>query len=97
MVKNSINKERPLLTNPKILILCFFLVLSGTFDILGTKLLLDKKFCNFKHPVFANLGMFFGEYLNYILFMLSFCSPKWALNHRKKNFMTVKIYIGSKF
>jgi hypothetical protein len=62
--------ERLSILNPKIFIPAIIVLIVGSFNTLGQKFLLDPDYGNYKHSVYVNLGMFFGEYLNYLIFML---------------------------
>ena len=70
------NSNRLSILHPKIYINAIVMLIVGSFNSIGQKALLDKKFGNFRHPLFINLGMFYGEYLNYLLFMVLFLIPK---------------------
>lgn len=67
--------ERLTILHPKIYISAIIVLIVGSFNTLGQKFLQDPDYGNYKHPVFANLGMFFGEYLNYLLFMIACMIP----------------------
>ena len=62
--------ERLTILHPKIYISAIIVLVVGSFNTLGQKFLQDPKYGNYKHPVYTNLGMFFGEYLNYLIFMV---------------------------
>ena len=91
--RTSINSA--LITNPRIMCLSIILVISGTIDTLGVKYLIDQKHFNYRHPVFVNVGMFLGEYLNYLIWMLCFCSPSWSKQHLLENSQIVGIQSDS--
>lgn len=58
------------LTHPKIYLNALVMLIVGSFNSIGQKVLLDPDHKNYRHPLFINLGMFYGEFLNYIVFMI---------------------------
>lgn len=67
--------QRLSILHPKIYISSIILLIVGSFNTLGQKYLLDADFGDYRHAVYVNLGMFFGEYLNYIVFMILCLNP----------------------
>jgi hypothetical protein len=70
------NSNRLSIFHPKIYINAIIMLIVGSFNSLGQKMLLDPKYGNYRHPLFVNLGMFYGEYLNYMVFMVMCLIPK---------------------
>lgn len=70
------NSSRLTIFHPKIYINAIIMLIVGSFNSLGQKMMLDEKYAHFRHPIFVNLGMFYGEYLNYIVFMIMCLIPK---------------------
>jgi hypothetical protein len=78
------NSNRLSILHPKIYINALVMLVVGSFNSIGQKALLDKKYGDFRHPIFINLGMFYGEYLNYLLFMVLFLIPTTAKSINKE-------------
>lgn len=77
MSDNALAKSKRLsIFHPKIYINALIMLVVGSFNSVGQKVLFDKKYGNFRHPVWTNVGMFYGEYLNYIVFMILCMIPK---------------------
>ena len=56
--------------HPKVALATLVVLVSGIFNTLGQKFLMYDKYGGYRHPIFINLGMFFGEYFNLIIFMI---------------------------
>ena len=63
------------LTHPIIYVNVILALISGSFNTIGQKFLLSPDYGNYKHPVFATLCMFHGEFVNYLIFMLLCFTP----------------------
>lgn len=65
-----IESEKLSITHPLIWINALIMLIVGSFNTLGQKFLLDPDYGNYKHPIMATLCMFYGEFLNYLIFMV---------------------------
>jgi hypothetical protein len=83
------NSNRLSILHPKIYINALVMLVVGSFNSIGQKMLLDGKYGDFRHPLFINLGMFYGEYLNYLLFMILFLIPKTSEGINKEIYYKV--------
>ena len=89
--------KRLSILHPKIYISSIILLFVGSFNTLGQKLLLDPDFGEYRHPVYVNLGMFFGEYLNYIVFMILCLIPSTFRNINKPIYRNVTKPASTRF
>jgi hypothetical protein len=89
--------ERLSILHPKIMTASIIVLIVGSFNTLGQKFLIDPDYGNFKHSVYANLGMFFGEYLNYIIFMILCLIPKSFKSINKTIYQRVNLSFKNQF
>ena len=88
----SIQNERLPITHPIIWINALIMLIVGSFNTLGQKFLLDPEYGNYKHPIMATLCMFYGEYLNYLIFMVLCMIPSTFQKITKSIYENVKTF-----
>ena len=94
MTDDALAKSNRLsILHPKIYINAIIMLIVGSFNSIGQKTLFDSKYGNFKHPIWTNIGMFYGEYLNYIFFMILCLIPKTFKGINEQAYKKVYIII----
>jgi hypothetical protein len=64
-------------------------LVSGVFNTLGQRFLMDDEYGKFRHPAFINLGMFIGEYFNFIIWIILNLIPFTAKKITQENYKLV--------
>ena len=67
---NQKESARVSIFHPVIYINAIIMLVVGSFNTLGQKFLLSPDYGNYKHPVSATICMFYGEFVNYLIFMV---------------------------